>query len=292
MSSSTYRRRRKRSNPLTGIIVFLAAAGIFLLLSTTVFFNTENIRVTGASNYTADEIIEASGIKAGDNLVRLNTEKCGKDIASKLVYIETAKLSRSFPNTIIINVEASVPAANFITDSCVYLISKGGKILDKIDEPKAGLYNFTGTMPRSDLLPGDIYTSADEHKDAAVFKMMELLDEGSYELVTAVDVTDRSDIRCVYDGRITVKLGVITDMDYKLSFAKEIIETKIGDKTEGTLTILSDGDSASFLDKESLENNAKVYSDNMAAMTAVTDENGESVTESETETSQTRQLME
>lgn len=292
MSSSTYRRRRKRSNPLTGIIVFLAAAGIFLLLSTTVFFNTENIRVTGASNYTADEIIEASGIKAGDNLVRINTEKCGNDITAKLVYIENAKLSRSFPNTIIINVEASVPAANFITDSCVYLISRGGKILDKIDEPKAGLYNFTGTAPSSDLLPGDIYTSADEHKDSAVFKMMELLDEGSYELVTSVDVTDRSDIKCVYDGRITVKLGAITDMDYKLSFAKEIIETKIGDKTEGTLTILSDGDSASFLDKESLENNAKVYSDNMTAMTAVTDENGETVTESETESSQTKQLME
>ncbi len=289
--NNSYRRRRKRSNPLTGIIVFLAAAGIFLLLSTTVFFNTEYIRVTGASNYTAEEIIEASGIKAGDNLVRLNAEKCSSDITSKLVYIETAKLSRSFPNTIIINVEASVPEANFITDGGIYLISRGGKILEKSTEPKAGLYNFTGTFPRTDLMPGDTYTSADEHKDSAVLKMMELLNTGSYEKVTSVDVTDRSDITCVYDGRITVKLGAILDMDYKLSFAKEIIETKIGDKTEGTLTILSDGDSASFLDKESLENNAKVYSDNMAALSEASDGESEE-SEITSETSRQQQIME
>ena len=100
--------------------------------------------------------------------------------------------------------------------------------------------------------------------------------------------TDRADIKCVFDNRITVSLGSVNDLEYKMNFAKEIIETKIGDKTEGTLTILSDANSASFLDKESLENNAKVYNDNIASTTTAdtqeTDENGNPI---ETETSET-----
>lgn len=263
-------------------------AGIFLLLSTTVLFNVENIRVTGASNYTPQEIIDASGVEAGDNLVRLSTDKVSSQITSRLVYIEKAHLSRSFPSTLIINVEASEPEANFITDHGIYLISKGGKILEKIDEPKANLFNFTGTDPKLELLPGDKYASNDEHKDTVVYQMMTLLDTGNYSTVTSVDVTDRADIKCVFDNRITVSLGSVNDLEYKMNFAKEIIETKIGDKTEGTLTILSDANSASFLDKESLENNAKVYNDNIASMTTAdtqeTDENGNPI---ETETSET-----
>ena len=271
--SQPYRRRHKQRHTLTGIVVFIIVAGIFLLLSTTVLFNVENIRVTGASNYTPQEIIDASGVEAGDNLVRLSTDKVSSQITSRLVYIEKAHLSRSFPSTLIINVEASEPEANFITDHGIYLISKGGKILEKIDEPKANLFNFTGTDPKLELLPGDKYASNDEHKDTVVYQMMTLLDTGNYSTVTSVDVTDRADIKCVFDNRITVSLGSVNDLEYK---------------TEGTLNILSDANSASFLDKESLENNAKVYNDNIASMTTAdtqeTDENGNPI---ETETSET-----
>lgn len=294
--SQPYRRRHRQRHTLTGIVVFIIVAGIFLLLSTTVLFNVENIRVTGASNYTPQEIIDASGVEAGDNLVRLSTDKISSRITSKLVYIEKAHLSRSFPSTLVISVEASEPEANFITDHGIYLISKGGKILENIDEPKAGLFNFTGTDPKLELLPGDKYASNDEHKDTVVDQLMTLLDTGNYSAVTSVDVTDRSDIKCVYDNRITVSLGSVNDLEYKMNFAKEIIETKIGDKTEGTLTILSDANSASFLDKESLENNAKVYNDNIASMTTAdtseTDENDDPIETDASETSSTAASME
>ncbi len=286
------RRRRKSSNSLTGVIVFLLAAGIFLLLSTTVFFNVENITVTGASNYTVQEIIDASGIKAGDNLVRTSTDKCEEKIESKLVYIENAEITRSFPNTMVINVEACTPAANFICNSYTLLISGGGKILEQISEPKAGLLNFIGTSPAPGLIAGDTFISDDEYRSQAITKLMEYFAENGTENITEIDVTDRAALTYTYDDRIVVKLGSVNDLDYKINFSKEIITTKIGDKTEGVLTILSDSNRASFLDKESLEHNAQVYNDNMAAQTAVTDENGESVTESAAETSSGDPIME
>ena len=388
--SNNYRRRRSRSNPLMGIIVFLAAAGIFVLLSTTVFFNIETVEVTGASNYSVDEIIAASKINAGDNLVKLNTAKCSENIVKELVYIENAVITRSFPATIVINVEACVPAANFITERGTLLVSRGGKILDTIPEPKAGLLNVYGATPRVDLGAGDMFTSTDEQKDAAIELFMTLLleaaekegykspmellekqavsgpvttqsdissetttaeneseiaseddpeavdalseavtevpdenNEGQEDVqteteasdaeseaavtisaakdmeeimehplnITSIDVSERSDLSFIYDDRITVKLGAVMDLEYKINFALEIIRKQIGEKTEGVLTILSDAKSASFLDKESLENNARVYSDNLAAMTSAESVSEEETKKEETESKPT-QIME
>lgn len=288
----SYTRKKKKNNSALGIIVFLIAAAIFILLSTTVFFNVEHITVEGASNYTAEEIIEASGIQAGDNLVRTSTDKCAEQIESRLVYIEKAKVTRSFPSTMVINVEASVPAANFICDDYTLLISGGGKVLDKLQEQKAGLLNFVGTDPLPELIPGAQFQSEDEHKDTAVKKLMEYFSENDSEHITLVDVTDRSEISYTYDGRITVKIGSINDIDYKMNFSEEIIRTKIGEKTEGILTILSDSTGASFLDKESLENNARIFGENMAERNAAESETDEDSSETVSETTSAVQSME
>ena len=281
----SYTRKKKKNNSATGILVFLFAAAVFLLLSTTVFFNVEHITVSGASNYTADEIIEASGITAGDNLVRTSTDKCASQIESRLVYIENAKVTRSFPSTLVINVVASVPAANFVCDDYILLISGGGKVLDKIQEEKAGLIDFTGTDPMPDLIPGAMFQSVDEHKDNAVKKLMEFFAANGSDNITLVDVTDRSEISYTYDGRITVKIGSINDLEYKMKFSEEIIRTKIGEKTEGVLTILSDSSGASFLDKESLENNARIYGENMELRNAEETTTDESSTDTSAESS-------
>lgn len=277
MSTGDYRRRRRKQNhSLTGIVVFLIAAGFFLLLSTTVFFNVETITVTGASNYTAQEIIDASGIRAGDNLVRTSTEKCAERIESRLVYIENAEITRSFPDTMVINVEACVPAANFLCDGYTLLISSKGKVLDQITEPKAGLLNFTGTDPMPGIVPGEKFASDDEHKTAAIEKLMEFFLSEDYsalkEKVTVIDVSDRADLSYTYDNRIVVDLGSVNDIDYKINYSSEIISNHIGERTEGVLRIMSNSQGASFLDKESLEHNAQVFSDNMAKLNISSDE--------------------
>lgn len=249
------------------LIVFVIAAGICMVLFSTVFFNIEHITVTGSSNYTYDEIIKASRIAAGDNLIRTNTEKASEHIERELVYIENAVIKRSFPSTLIIDIEPSVPAANFICEKSILLISEGGKVLDRIEEPKAGLFNFTGTEPMPGILPGDMFRSEDEHKTEAVNQLLAYCVKTQDENITAIDVTNRSEITYTYQDRINVKIGSINDLDYKMSFSEEIISTKISDTAEGILTILSDSNRASFLDKETLEHNEQVFMENSPANT-------------------------
>ncbi|MDE6594213.1 MAG: FtsQ-type POTRA domain-containing protein [Oscillospiraceae bacterium] len=282
-------RKRRRGRGYSGVLIFLFAACIMLILSTTLLFNVENVNVTGASNYTAQEIIDASGIKAGDNLVRMTSERMADKIEEKLVYIENAEITRSFPDTLVINVEASVPAANFICDKYILLISRSGKVLEQITEPKAGLLNFMGTDPKGGLLPGSEFESEDEHKTAVINELMEYYakSDNAAEGVTMIDVTDRSNISYTYDGRIVVKLGTINDIDYKMDFSREIVTKQIGERTEGVLTVLSDAQRASFLDKDSLEHNARVYNENMAALEAAQAAENADQTETVTQTSAT-----
>lgn len=273
---NTKRRQKDGYRPLTIFIVVVVTFAVFMLLSTTLLFNTATVRITGSSNYTADEIVAASGIKAGDNLVRLNAGKCEKAIESSLAYIEKAKVSRAFPSTIVISVEACVPTANFICDESTLLISAGGKVLEVTGEPKMGLLNFKGTEPAPELVPGDAFRSADEHKDPAITTLMDYFSASKMaDKVTLIDLSNRSEISYTYDNRITVQLGSINDIEYKIKFSEEIIRTKIGDKTEGVLTILSNAKGASFLDKESLEHNAQVYNENMEALNNADDEDGD-----------------
>ena len=105
--------------------------------------------------------------------------------------------------------------------------------------------------------------------------------------MTYIDISDRANVSFLYDSRITVELGVASDLDYKLKFAGEILTKEIGTGTMGTLRMLSD--SAQFIDEAGLEENNRVYESNIASSAEVTeppetDENGETITSSETET--------
>ena len=79
------RRRGAFSRLLRPLSLLLAAAAIVAAL--TMFFKVESIQVAGASRYQADEIIAASGVEPGDNLVLLDRYRVSQRIYTALPYI-------------------------------------------------------------------------------------------------------------------------------------------------------------------------------------------------------------
>ena len=75
-ASSRRIRRRRRGQSVYVLLVILFAFALLITLSMTVFFNIQEFRITG--NYTnreADEIVQAIGVKRGDNMMRLHLEE-------------------------------------------------------------------------------------------------------------------------------------------------------------------------------------------------------------------------
>ena len=257
-------RQKKMQMRLYIIVIILAVAVIFVILVFNVFFNIQNVDVEGSTNYTAEEIFKASGITVGDNMLREDIAKCSENITSTLIYIESAEVKKLYPSTIKITVEASVPFANVQTSSGYYLISRGGKILETLTNPKSGIMTITGSEADITLLPGERFASIDETKNKDIYALLDAFSDDELEYVTYIDITDPANVSFEYDSRIVVELGVVSDLDYKLNFITQILHDQMGTGVFGTLRLLPDN-SAQFIDEAGIAENDRVFAQNYEA---------------------------
>ncbi|MDR0974212.1 MAG: FtsQ-type POTRA domain-containing protein [Ruminococcus sp.] len=287
--------RPKRNYSLVILTGFTVAAVIFAVLSFTVLFPVKTVRITGASVYTAADINSAAGIADGQQLLTLNSDGVRDIILDSFIYIDDAKVTKSFPNTVEIEVTPSTPIANIViagedaTEGYLYL-SGGGKILEISDIPKTNIPILTGAEFSPAVIPGvtvDLNADTEDLTKEQISDIdtirfvLEVSDEiksSSLEKIDYIDIADPGNIKIMYDNRIDMVMGGLGDFSYKLDFLKEIIDTKIGPNTSGRLTMLSTG-GASFIDSDGLSYNEKKYEQNTAAVT------GETAPGEETETS-------
>lgn len=257
-------RQKKMQMRLYVIVIILVVAVIFVILVFNVFFNIQNVDVEGSTNYTAEEIFKASGITVGDNMLREDIAKCSENITSTLIYIESAEVKKIYPSTIKITVEASVPFANVQMTGGYYLISRGGKILEKLTNPKSGILTITGSEADITLEPGERFSSIDEDKNKDIYALLDAFSEHELDNITYIDITDRANVSFEYDSRITVELGVVSDLDYRLNFITEILHNQLGTGVFGTLRLLPDN-SAQFIDEAGIAENDRIFAQNYEA---------------------------
>lgn len=259
--------KHKRNMSLHYSAVALIVLIIFAVLSTTVFFNIETALVTGSSIYSADEIISVSGIRGGDNIIRENLGKAEQAITSELIYIETAEITRRLPSAVEITVVPCTETASLQGEDGFMIVSGMGKILRFSEEPAEGTQIFYGADPAESLETGMTFASSEEAKTEVIYELMKMREASSFaEKVTSYDVRDRLNISCIYDGRIEVEIGVITDADYKFKLAGEILTSRVAPDAEGRLKIFDKA--GQFLSKSDLEQIDEVYEHNLTSETA------------------------
>lgn len=263
MQNGKSQQKRKRNMSLHYGAVLLIVLIIFSVLSVTVLFNIETAVISGSSIYTAEEIIAVSGIRGGDNMIRKNLGKAEKTITSELVYIEEAKISRKLPSSVEIVIVPCVETASLQDEGGFMIVSETGKILRLSEEPAEDTQVFYGANPAEELKVGDTFRSEDEAKTEVIYELMGLSDNQFVSEITSFDVSDRLNISCVYDNRIDIILGVITDAEYKFRLANEIISTRISPGAEGRLNMLKNG--GRFLSKADLEQNDENFLRNSEA---------------------------
>ena len=128
--------RQVRSSALGKLLIMLAVVAA-IVFGVAIFFKVNTIEVQGNSVYSADQIIEASQIQQGDNLLTVNKALAVGNIKAALPYVEDVSIARSLPDGIIIQVRESVISFAVMTDTnACWLIGPGGKALERI-EPAA-----------------------------------------------------------------------------------------------------------------------------------------------------------
>ena len=231
-------RRRQRWMNVYGLVVFLLVLTAGITISYTFLFNISEIRVAGQSDmYSAEEIVAASGINEGDNLLRLDCKKSAQRILDELLYVETAKVERKFPSSLEITVTRCIPAFNVNYGDGNLLVSKKGKILADNGFPTDGLPIIYGLEP-ADKEPGKMTASENKHKNEAFEELISSIVKMGDDKIMTVDMSDEHEIMVRYKNDMIFKMGNWSDVEYKLSLADEVMKDDDVKGKKGYLTMI------------------------------------------------------
>ncbi len=229
------RKKRRRNFSLYYLLIIVFVILAMIALSFTFLFKIDTINVKGNTLYTADQIIEVSGINIGDNLFRTNTSEVESKILSAFPYFESASVSRKLASTVNIELVEATPAVSIkYGDTKFMVVSTKGKILETgLTSPKKGTAEVYG-MDMTETSVGMEYSDDDDMKKMILDEIIAQSRKLELDKITQIDITARTDIRLVYNGTIKIKLGSSQDISFKLSYVKSVIN-RIGEEYSGTL---------------------------------------------------------
>lgn len=277
------KRRRRYSLKLYYFILMLFVVGTGIILSLTVFFRVEKIEVVGNNLYDIDTVIKTSGLSTGKNLFLSDTGKAQIQLETGLPYIETAKVSRHLPGTLVITLQETAAFAAIQLQSGHALISESCKVLELINEGNGqeqgngeqgqgeeeqenlqqqrneeqeqnkeerdnrqygGAIMLIKGIKVSEATPGYPVVFENEGDKLSLIDLIEAIKSNEFDKIDWIEFVDSTEINMMYDNRIKIRVGTPTVLDYKLQFAKHILTNNIGPNEKGTINLtLLTGDS-------------------------------------------------
>ena len=284
---------RKMRRVLLGTVTLLILIAICVGLSLTVFFKIDEITVEGKTRYDEEDIIAASMINKGDNLLLCDTSRGVEKIQSKFSYIEEVEINKKLFNKVNIVVTEAKPASAVEYNGKYIILSKSGKIIDIIGENKYGEKKYKD-IP--EILGANLknvkLSSKIQYKDNNVKKYIDRIIENvsKYKIadIKTIDISDTSSIKLIKSGGFTIIIGTFENIEYKLRSAADILSKNVREDAKGTLDVsLASADGGkSYLklgyeDSKVSSNPTKENSSNKQVSKAKDDSDNESSAESE-----------
>ena len=234
-NSKRHRRRRKRSYMLYYILLLLFVLIAFVTLSVTVFFNISDIQVEGISLLNAQDVITASEIEIGDNLFRSNLSGAAEKIKQSQVYADEVTITRKLPGTLVIQITEAEPTMNLKTGDTYAVLSAKGRVLE-VDEqkPNEDLITLEG-IQQDNLKRGDFLDMENNEKLDTLQTILEAIKEVGFEGIKGINLENLADIHLNYLDRIRIDLGTISELNYKLTFVKDIVENRLEQNAMGII---------------------------------------------------------
>ena len=232
-----------------GIVAAVVLAVFFSLF---LFFKVSNIavanqgsgsthiNVTGNGRYSAQTIVDASGIHQGDGLMSLNKAQISSRIITKLPYVKSVRIGIKLPGTVNIEIEElDVVYAIAEADGSWWLVTSEGKLVEKtdaavaseytkilgveLDQPVAGRQAVAKeqapeeTLPEGETQPVTISNA--QRLQTALTIAQYLEDQDVMGEVVSIETGDMGSIKLQYGQRFQIQLGDSTQLSYKIEMA-------------------------------------------------------------------------
>lgn len=230
------KRKIRKAIVATGflLVLFIAISPVLLLT----VFKVKSFTVEGAqSAYTNEEIISASGIALGKNLLFADLEEAADKIEKMLPYTDNVKLTKKLPNEIIIRYETTEKAFALGMSNGLYAITDGNlKVLEITGKQPADVALIIGALPYQaevgEIAAFDVVAEGEKEKDfvdetlSLLLEITGAITENETKDINLINISDLSDIYLIYQGRIVLNLGSSSDLPSKLSLGNKVINSE------------------------------------------------------------------
>ncbi len=216
------KKRKKRRSKIGFFIGFVALViGALATLSLTIFFNVNVFAISGESIYTESDIITASGLRQGDNLLRLSVRKAEKEIETLLPYVKKATVTRKFPEKIRINVTPATEYAVIETDNGFAVVDADFKVLKIEQKNREDLLSIKGIEFENFFVGETIVFSNSEQKEK--LKELTTLLTDNFINATYIDIESLLSINFKVDNKHVINLGNYSNMGRKIALLVETL---------------------------------------------------------------------
>lgn len=219
------------------LILLLIGGGIGFLLSS--FFNIKKIEIVGNNKLTKDEAISLSQIEIEENTFKLSKNKIEKNIKQN-AYVESIKIKRNLPSTILIEIEERVPTYMITFANAYAYINNQGYFVE-ISKEKLELPIITGYATKEeDIQLGERLCTEDLQKLDDILQIMKAAESNEIaNIVTKINISDKQDyVLELKSEKKTVHVGDTSNLSTKMLYIKEIIEQN--KKIEGEILVNTD----------------------------------------------------
>ena len=166
----------------------LLVVAIFIFCAA-IFFKITDIVVEGNNLYTDEEVVKASGLALGDNLLAVSRGTVAGRIQASLPYVEDVQVGRALPGTVTVTVrESDAVYAVYAANGTVWLMNSSGKLLEQAS-PGASSYPWLVGVTVQTPQAGDQAVCAETEALDAALTVIQLLEATDY-LPKIVEIDD------------------------------------------------------------------------------------------------------
>ena len=238
ISAERRKKKKKRRDAFVVTVMVLMLVAVAAVLCTTVFFKASKVTVNNQMEiYSEEVIVDASGLKPGDNMFTANLEKAAAAIQKKLPYIRVANIRRKWPDTFFIDAEYAESVLAVRKGGAYIYIDVDGKVLETdVAQPEATAAVVTGAIADS-AVPGNPVVMTDEKALNNLLIVVSAVTDNEIRKVTAYDVSNPTAVVIEIDHRIEVRLGSVSTVAGKMEFGKDVIAKNMQDGSTEKLII-------------------------------------------------------
>lgn len=240
------RKVRKARDTIISFALIIAVFAVMCVVVYRLLFKVSEINVVGSESYTAEEIIEASGIGVGDHLYSFRASTLEKNVILRCPQVKSVEVNRSAPKKVTLTVSEK-PCAFYADFYGEYrAVSADLRVLYSVtrDEARERGLVLLRLPAVTKAVAGSEAKYSSVRRDDYIYTVTEALQNSElWGRVSAVDLTGKYDIEMVCDGKYLLTLGDSSAVESKLRIGAAVLSDEMfdgDDKAKIDLTNLSE----------------------------------------------------